>query len=37
MAYNKIGLLTTEGKHHAGTIHVADIGIYAQDRLEHAR
>lgn len=37
MAYNKIGLLTTIGKRHAGTIHVADIGIYAQDRLEHAR
>lgn len=37
MAYNKIGLLTTVGKHHAGTIHVADIGIYAQDRLEPAR
>lgn len=37
MAYNKIGLLTTIGKRHAGTIHVADIGIYAQDHLEHAR
>ncbi|MCI1552936.1 MAG: NAD(P)H-hydrate epimerase [Levilactobacillus sp.] len=37
MAYNKIGLLTTVGKQHAGTVHVADIGIYAQDRLEHAR
>ena len=37
MAYNKIGLLTTVGKQHAGTIHVADIGIYAQDRVEHAR
>jgi len=37
MAYNKVGLLTTSGKQHSGTIHVADIGIYAQDRLEHAR
>ncbi|KRN03014.1 hypothetical protein FD13_GL001332 [Levilactobacillus senmaizukei DSM 21775 = NBRC 103853] len=37
MAYNKIGLLTTTGKHHSGTVHVADIGIYAQDRVEHAR
>ncbi|WP_191988154.1 NAD(P)H-hydrate epimerase [Levilactobacillus enshiensis] len=37
MAYNKIGLLTTSGKRHSGTIHVADIGIYAQDHLEHAR
>ncbi|MBU7539200.1 NAD(P)H-hydrate epimerase [Levilactobacillus brevis] len=37
MAYNKIGLLTTVGKQHAGAIHVADIGIYAQDRVEHAR
>lgn len=34
MAYNKIGLLTVNGKHHAGTIHVADIGIYAQDHVE---
>ncbi|WP_367295958.1 NAD(P)H-hydrate epimerase [Levilactobacillus yonginensis] len=37
MAYNKIGLLTASGKHHAGTVHVADIGIYAQDHLEHVR
>lgn len=37
MAYNKIGLLTITGKQHSGTVHVADIGIYAQDHLEHAR
>lgn len=37
MAYNKVGLLTANGKQHAGIIHVADIGIYAKDHVDSVR
>ncbi|QMU08418.1 NAD(P)H-hydrate epimerase [Levilactobacillus suantsaii] len=34
MAYKKIGMLTVNGKQHTGILHVADIGIYAEDNVE---